>query len=131
MDVQTKYNDIVLKISAFEKFRSELNTEKLLLERENFNKLFVGKFWKYDRSYEVVYSYCKGSGAYAGMGTFDFFKITAAEMVTFKKDFEEYIYSFCGTEITGQEYNEALEKFKNTFFEFMRVERKTLIEKCK
>ena len=65
------------------------------------------------------------------MGTFDFFKITAAEMVTFKKDFEEYIYSFCGTEITGQEYNEALEKFKNTFFEFMRVERKTLIEKCK
>jgi len=131
MDVQTKYNDVVLKISTFEKFKNELSTEKLQLERENFNELFVGKFWKCDRSYEVTYSYCKGSGAYAGMGIFDFFKITDKELVTFKKDFEEYIYSMCGVEITEKEYDEALEKFKNSFSKFVRIERKTLIEKHK
>jgi len=128
-DIQVKYDDIKLKISAFEKFKNELTAEKNKLERENFTNLFVGKFWKYNRNYEVIYSYCKDSGVHAGMGIFDFIKITDKEIVTFKKDFCEYTYTFCEVEITEREYDEALDKFKNIFSKFVRIERKTLIEK--
>ena len=39
------------------------------------------------------------------------------------------MFLLCEKEITSEEYNEGLERFKKKFFEFVRVERKVLIEK--
>ena len=130
--IKQKFNSVINRIAENETIRTELFREKHALERAHFDEIYVGKFWLKESNDDLIYSYCKGSVNEQLMilGVFDYFKISAEGLTYFVKDYEEYsMFLLCEKEITPEEYSEALERFKNKFFEFIRIERKVLVEK--
>lgn len=130
--VKLKFKSVISRIAENETIRTELFREKFQLERAHFEEIYVGKFWLKESNDDLIYSYCKGCVNEQLMisGIFDYFKISAVGITYFVKDYKEWsMFLLCEKEITPEEYNEALERFKNKFFEFVRVERKVLIEK--
>lgn len=126
------------KIFAKQSEITTLKRELYDLQNNNFDEIYVGKFWKQDfiSDIETVYSYCKRRSPnhqYGIYGIFDYFKIVIHDngfrTISFKKNFEDSVSSMCKTEITREEYEQALEEFKNSYLDFMDMSRKILIEK--
>ncbi len=133
MKEEGKYNLLLKKIKEIDDQRKKLYLEKHTIEKENLAELYVGKFWK---TYDNTFSYCKEDAhdEWGGRAVFDYFKIAVNDEgleyeTIFKKDVVDSPSTFCKTEITEKEFNEALEIFKNRFFAFIRNERKVLVEK--
>lgn len=135
MSVQQKIDDLKTKITKVEAERSALNLEKYYLEKDNFEEIYVGKFWKKDNINSIIYSHCKGftEEPFGNYGIFDYFTLSnenSTNYTNFTKDFQERsLFMFCEKEITTKEFEEAMEHFKNRFFEFIRITREVLIEK--
>lgn len=133
--IQQKFNSVINRISENETIRTELFREKYALERAHFDEIYVGKFWLKESNDDLIYSYWKGciidDPLINNSGIFDCFTFNGdGNKTSFNKDYLTHsMLPFCKEEITEKEYSEALERFKNKFFEFIRIERKVLIEK--
>lgn len=133
-DFKKRLASLDKKISKIETARTELSRERYRLTQDNFAEIYVGKFWKYDDGSMVTFSYCHSvnHSDFANWGVMDCFTIVNNTLVTFDKNFEQHSMNiYCKEEISREEYDEALERFKNLFFAFIRIERKVLIEKHK
>ncbi len=99
MDIKKTYDSLKNEIFELETKRSELQNKKNKFVRDNFDKMFVGKFWKNDNVNAITYSYCKKSGIeedafddYCNYGIIDYFKIDNTKCASkFYKDHKEFL----------------------------------------
>lgn len=116
---------------------------------DNLENLYAGKFWQYIFSsgdvYGRTYSYCKKiirNNDKDIFGLFDNFtiydKMELNEKIqnnfknSFKRDIVNKSFDFCESEITREEYEEAMNILKDSLFEFVSPDKeKVLVEKYK